>query len=150
MAAVVALMTWWIWLFLGLLLLVSEMLTPGGFYLMFLGISGMLVGFLMLAVPALEPWIQWLLFSVFSGLTLYFGRPPLRDWLKHSRKSGKVDSLMEETATALEDIPVAAMGRAELRGATWTARNTGDRPLARAERCKVEKVEGLTLHIRNI
>ena len=143
-------MTWWMWLVVGLVLLVGEMLTPGGFYLMFLGISGMLVGFIMLAWPDMEIWVQWLLFSVFAALTLLFCRPLLQNRFRRTREDRKVDSLVGETATALEDIAVSGIGKAELRGSTWNARNTGDRSLARTERCKVEKVEGLMLDVRSL
>ena len=36
-------MNWWMWAILGFVLLVAEMLTPGTFYLMFLGISALIV-----------------------------------------------------------------------------------------------------------
>ena len=50
---------------------------------------------------------------------------------------------------ALEYIAPGSIGKVELRGASWTAHNTGDRPIQRSERPKVERVEGLTLFIRN-
>jgi len=59
-----------------------------------------------------------------------------------------VDSLIGETALALEDIAPGAIGKVELRGASWTACNTGPQAIQRAGRPKVERVEGLTLYIR--
>jgi len=35
-----------------------------------------------------------------------------------------------------------------MRGTPWNTRNVSDRPLTRGERCKVEKVEGLTIFVR--
>ena len=32
-------MTWWLWAFLGLFLLGGELVTPGGFYMLFFGIA---------------------------------------------------------------------------------------------------------------
>jgi inner membrane protein len=49
---------------------------------------------------------------------------------------------------AAEDIAANAIGKAELRGTSWTARNVGEKPLARGERCTVERIEGLTIFIR--
>jgi len=142
-------MTWWMWMVAGLILMGCEMLTPGTFYFIFLGVSALAVGIVTLAIP-LAAWLQWLLFSVFAVVSLAFFRRPLMQRFHLSGKQGhKVDSLMSETATALDDIPVGGIGKAELRGTSWTARNVGDRPLVRAERCKVEQVEGLTLNIRN-
>jgi len=39
-------------------------------------------------------------------------------------------------------------GKAELRGTAWNARNVGDTPIAESQRCRVERVDGLTLWVR--
>jgi membrane protein implicated in regulation of membrane protease activity len=65
------------------------------------------------------------------------------------RSNHKVDSLIGETALALEDIAPGDIGKVEMRGASWTAHNAGTQPVHRSERLKVERVEGLTLYIRN-
>ena len=38
-----------------------------------------------------------------------------------------VDSLVGETAVAQQDIPAGEIGRVELRGTSWSARNRGAR-----------------------
>ncbi len=141
-------MLWWMWMVFGLLLLAGELTTPGGFYLMFFGISGLCLGLITALAPGLSLWIQWLLFTVFAVITLLFFRRPLLQWFRRASPVREVDSLVGETATAMDDIPVDAVGKAELRGTAWTARNIGDKPLARAQRCCVERVDGLTLFIR--
>ena len=143
-------LTWWMWMILGLVLLACEMITPGTFFFMFLGISGLLTRLVAWIGPDLPAWVPWLLFSIFSAVSLAFFRKPLMEKFKLSGRQGhKVDSLVGENALALEDIAPGAMGKVELRGASWTARNTGDQPIQRAERPKVERVEGLTLCIRS-
>ena len=42
-------MLWWAWLLVGFLLVFAELLTPGGFYLLFFGLAGIVVGLLGLA-----------------------------------------------------------------------------------------------------
>jgi membrane protein implicated in regulation of membrane protease activity len=59
-----------------------------------------------------------------------------------------VDSLVGESAIVLEDIPPGGVGKAELRGTSWNARNVAKLPLAKAQRCIVKSVEGLTLWIQ--
>jgi membrane protein implicated in regulation of membrane protease activity len=49
----------------------------------------------------------------------------------------------------MEEIPSNGIGKAEMRGTSWNARNIGDKPLARGERCRVERVDGLTLVVRH-
>ena len=56
--------------------------------------------------------------------------------------------LFGETAVVLDDISVNGIGKAEMRGTPWNTRNVSGRPLARGERCKVERVEGLTIFVR--
>jgi membrane protein implicated in regulation of membrane protease activity len=43
---------------------------------------------------------------------------------------------------------VNAIGKAELRGSTWNARNVGETPITEDQRCRVESVDGLTLSVR--
>ena len=138
-------MEWWIWILLGLGLLVAEMLTPGLFFLFF-GLGALLVGTLVLLGAGGPRELQWLLFSAVSLGTLALLRRRLRS--RFAGKSVVVDSLVGELAVPLEDLPPEATGRAELRGSSWSARNDAGVPLARGQRCEVVRVEGLMLWIR--
>jgi len=60
----------------------------------------------------------------------------------------RVDDLVGEEAVLLDDVEAGATGRAELRGTPWSARVASGIPLKRGQRCKVERVEGLTLWLR--
>jgi len=80
------------------------------------------------------------------GSLLVFRNPLLR-WLKLDSPSRDVDSLVGDVAVPLEDIAPGAVGRAELRGTVWSARNRAPRLLARGERCRVVTVEHLLLLI---
>jgi len=82
-------------------------------------------------------------------VSLLFFRNPLLARMRRGTAAGtSIDSLVGETATPLEDISPDAIGRAELRGTTWTARNGDSLPVARGQRCLVQRVDGLTLWIR--
>jgi membrane protein implicated in regulation of membrane protease activity len=59
-----------------------------------------------------------------------------------------VDNLVGETAVVLEDIAPGGVGKAEMRGASWTARTAGAATLSRGQRCRVERIEGLMLWLR--
>ncbi len=141
------LMEWWVWILLGLLLLVAEILTPGGFYIIFFGVGAVAVGILAGFDLAGPLWFQFVLFSLVSVLALWLFREKLLS-LTHSGPRQNVDSFIGETAVVAEDIASHAIGRAELRGTSWTARNVSERPLLRGERCTVERIEGLTIFIR--
>ena len=140
-------MVWWLWVLLGLGLLAFEMATPGGFFALFFGASALVVGVLTGAWAGGPPWMQWLLFSVVSVAALLSLRRPLQSRLA-PRDGRRVDSLVASTAVVLDELAAGAIGKVELRGSAWSARNTGDRALARGQRCVVEKVDGLTLWVR--
>ncbi len=138
-------MPWWAWLLFGFLLVVGELLTPGGFYLLFFGLGGIAVGLLGLTGLALPAWGQWLLFSGLSiGATLIF-RKPLLVRLQRKMPAPRGDELQGEIATPVEGILPGAVGKAELRGTSWNARNASPHLLAAGERCKVVGMDGLQL-----
>lgn len=141
-------MIWWYWMLLGLVLLGVEMATPGGFYILFFGLAALIVGSLAGLEIVQAEWFQWLLFSVLAILSLLVFRGPLLASLKKRDKDlPAVDTLAGESATPLEDLAVSGTGKAELRGTTWTAHNAGATPLVKGQRCKVERVEELTIWI---
>jgi membrane protein implicated in regulation of membrane protease activity len=140
-------MEWWIWLLAGLLLLLAELVTPGGFYIFFFGIGALIVGVLAGLNLAGPPWLQVILFPAFAVLTLWLFREKMLE-LTRGRGTSAVDSLIGETAVAQEEILVKGIGKVEMHGTSWTARNLGETPLARGARCKVERVEGLTVFVR--
>ena len=139
---------WWHWGLLGLALLIIEVLVPGGFYLIFFGVGALIVG-IMVQAGLQTLWMQWLLFSILSIASLVLFRGPLlRKIQAGSGTTHAVDSFLGEIAIALDDIPPDSAGKAELRGAPWNAHNNSKIPLAKGQRCCVDKVEGLTLWIK--
>lgn len=138
--------TWWMWLIAGSILLAVEIVTPGGFYVFFFGVGAIVVGLLTLAGLAGPTWMQWLLFAVVSIATLaIFRRPLLR---KFNVPDRSVDTMIGETAVTLNEIQADSIGKAELRGSVWNARSASGANIAAGQRCRVERVDGLTLHLR--
>ena len=141
-------MPWWAWLVLGLGLILLELLTPPSFYLMFFGVGALVLGAIASLRLPIPLWGEWLLFSGFSVLAMLLFRRPLLTRFHMKGQRLAIDSMVGETALALEDLAVGAIGRVELRGTTWNARNFGARPVMRGQRCTVEKIEGLLLWVR--
>jgi inner membrane protein len=142
-------MAWWLWVLFGIALLAAEILTTGGFFVLFFGVGALLVGALDAAGLVTSTVVQWLLFSVLSlGSVLLFRRRLVERFNTPSSRRGDIDSLRDEVAITLEELAPGAIGKAELRGTQWTVKNTGDRPLRVGERCRVGGKEGLTLFVR--
>ena len=128
---------------LGIVLLGIEMVTPGGFYILFFGLAALIIGGLTGLGIAQAEWLQWLLFSGLSILSLLIFRGPLLAWIKtKDRDMPTVDSMVGESAILLEDLAPGGTGKAELHGTTWTVHNSGQALVKKNQRCRVERVEG--------
>jgi membrane protein implicated in regulation of membrane protease activity len=138
---------WWHWLVLGLLLVVAEIAGSGSFYLIFFGIGALVVGVLAKFDLAGPVWLQILLFSLFSISSLALFRSRLLRTFQKEPPKPRVDPIIGEVATAVDDLGPGSVGRVELRGTSWSARNSTSQTLARGARCRVVRVEGLMLHI---
>ena len=138
---------WWHWLVLGLVLVVAEMAAAGGFYIIFFGIGALTVGVLAGLGFAGPVWMQILLFSAVSVSTLAIFRGRMLRAFQPDVQLPKIDALVGEVAIATEDLPPGGVGRVELRGAAWSARNGADVAVTRGARCRVTGVDGLTLYI---
>jgi membrane protein implicated in regulation of membrane protease activity len=92
--------------------------------------------------------VEWLFFSIISVLALLLFRRPLLKRFHPDAIPDLVDTMIGETAFAIDDIPASGFGKVEFRGTAWNARNGGDQSLARGQRCTVERVDGLSLWVR--
>lgn len=139
-------MAWWIWIVIGFVLLALEF-TAASLHVGFFAVGGFVVGLLVLFGVDLPLWAQLLLFTTVSLVAFFFVRPVLVRKLKLDQKK-VVDTLVGEQAIAMEEIPAQGLGRAEMRGTTWSARNVGETGLIRGQRCVVTGVDGLVIHVR--
>jgi membrane protein implicated in regulation of membrane protease activity len=122
-------MNWWFWVV--------------GFF----GAGALRVGALKLLGWGGPAWAEWLVFTALSVASLALFRRPLMRRFSLG-KSKPVDQLQGERALVTEDVAPGGVGKAEMRGASWTARTSGALVLARGHRCIVERVEGLTLWLK--
>jgi membrane protein implicated in regulation of membrane protease activity len=140
--------SWWLWILVGFALLVVELLTPAGFFALFFGFGAIAVGLLAALGWAGPPWSEWLLFTLFAVAGVVLLRGALQRRFRLSAAPRRVDDLVGEVAVVTEEILPGGVGRAELRGSTWSARAAVPEGLAKGLRSRVEKVEGLTLWLR--
>jgi len=142
-------MDWWLWLLLGLALLAIEVMTPGGFYFLFFGLAALVTGGLAATGIVAAPSFQWLIFSLLAitSLLLLRGRLVAGLATPESRLGGP-EQLVGEAAILLAELAPGGTSKAELRGTSWNVRSPSPERLPSGQRCRVERVEGLTLWVR--
>lgn len=139
-------MNWWIWLAAGLVLVVAELATPSGFFILFFGLGALTVGLLVGLRVLASLWLELALFSAFSVAYLLLFRGRLQQAVQ-SPPPPAVDSLVGVLAIVQERLSPASVGKVEVRGSTWTARNASDVTLDPGQRARVASVDGLTLTV---
>jgi membrane protein implicated in regulation of membrane protease activity len=140
-------MEWWMWLAGGLVLMVAELATPSGFFIMFFGLGALTVGVASRIGLIGAPWIQWLLFTAVSLAYLLLFRGKLQQRVQPPPPPA-IDSLVGVLAIPQSVIEPGAVGRVEVRGSTWSARNGASVPVNTGQRCTVIGVDGLLLTVR--
>jgi inner membrane protein len=137
---------WWMWLAGGLVLLVIEVVTPSGFFVMFFGLGALTVGALGRFGFAGAAWVQWLIFTVTSIVYLLLFRGRLQD--RVDRPAPGVDTLVGELVVPRERIQPGDVGRVDLRGTLWNGRNDSPQPLEPGQRCRVTGVDNLVVFVQ--
>jgi membrane protein implicated in regulation of membrane protease activity len=136
-------MAWWIWVLIGFALLGLEFVATT-FHVGFFAAGAFFVAILALAGWDGPLWQELLVFTIVSLAAVFVFRPIV----VRMNETKPVDELVGEQAVAIDEIGVDGRGKAELRGSTWSVKNVGGSPITRGQRCTVERVEGLLLHIR--
>jgi membrane protein implicated in regulation of membrane protease activity len=138
---------WWHWLVFGLLLVVAEIASPGGFYIIFFGLSAVVVGLLGAIGVPLSLAVELVLFALLAVGSLMLFRTRLLRWMQADPQAPAVDTLVGEIGTVRTTLSPGAIGTIELRGTHWSARNVSAVTLVSGDRCQVRQVDGLTVHV---
>ncbi|MEO8378987.1 MAG: NfeD family protein [Acidobacteriota bacterium] len=139
-------MSWWIWVLIAFALLGLELFSAT-LHIGFFAVGALVVGLLVAFGVEMPLWMQLLIFTAVSVFSFIFLRPIAVRKLKLDQKK-VVDSLVGQTAMASQEIAPQGLGRADMRGTTWSVRNVGETVLNQGQRCAVVEVDGLVLHVR--
>ncbi len=143
-------MPWWGWIIFGALLLGSELLiVDAGFYLVFIGIAAALTGVIELAGIGLEPWLQWVVFSIISLVLMVLFRKKLYDKLRGSGV-GYETGPSGEIVTVEQTLQPGETGRLAYRGTEWTVVNNSDQVFKQGQHVQISAVVGLTLKLDTV
>jgi membrane protein implicated in regulation of membrane protease activity len=139
-------MAWWIWVLAAFVLLALEFATTT-LHVAFFAVGALAVAALQGLGVELPLWGQLAVFTVVSLTAFFLIRPMIMRKLKLT-EAKVVDSIVGEYAIAMDVIAPGGIGKADLRGASWNARNIGAAPISAGERCAVQRIEGLVLQIQ--
>jgi inner membrane protein len=141
-------MQWWAWITVGAVLLGSELtFVNAQFYLVFVGASALIVGFVGLSGLHLADWLQWSAFAVLAALSLLIFRRRVYERMRPRFPEVKCGP-QGETVTLPTALPPGESCRLEFRGSSWSALNGGQSVIAAGSRARIERVDGLTLVVQ--
>ena len=142
-------MAWWAWIVLGIVCMAIEVHFTHDFSLFCVGASAFIVATIAMVTGGSPHWSQWIVFAGLSVIILLAVRKPLLGRFQaHRGRDADFQYLLGEVATPDDDLAANAVGRAELRGSSWSARNGEGVGLRKGQRCRVERVEGLTVWLK--
>jgi membrane protein implicated in regulation of membrane protease activity len=138
-------MEWWAWIAVGAILLVSELaFVDAQFYLVFVGASALVVGFLDLSGLLPAVWMQWLLFAVLAVFSMVAFRRRIYERMRRKLPTMKQGPAGETVVLPAELRPGESC-RLEYCGSSWDAVNGGKIAIAAGQRARIGRVDGLTL-----
>ncbi len=138
-------MEWWAWIAVGAILLVSELgFIDAQFYLVFVGGSALVVGFLELSGVLPAVWMQWLLFALLAAFSMVVFRRRIYERMRRNLPAMK-QGPAGETVVLPAELKPGETCRLEYCGSSWSAVNGGKSPIAAGERARIDRVNGLTL-----
>lgn len=139
----------YIWLGLGIIFLIAEIATPGGFVLACFGISCFVTGFFSFVGFSFS--IQILIFSI-SSLVLFFSIRRLFPKIfpqSANRIQTNVDALIGKIGVVSEMIdPTTGKGRVVVGGEDWKGVSVNDTVIESGNNVRVIKVDGTKLIVQ--
>ena len=140
-------MTWWGWMILGVFLFGAELFAiDAQFYLVFLGVSAILVGVMDFFGLPLSEAMQWTIFAALALISMFTFRKSLYEKIRGGAPGFHASIEGEEIRLAV-DLEPGRDTRADFRGTKWTIINVGSATIQSGSRAKVVKTDGLVLHV---
>lgn len=133
-----------IWLIVGLLMLLAELVSVALVFAFF-AIGAFLTALLAYigVLPGMD--MQILAFSVTSVVSLLLLRKNARQLLNRSGKTQEFEEFNGETAMVVKDIPQSGEGKIFYRGAEWIALSFTQRAIEAGSKVVIRKTDGIKL-----
>ncbi len=140
-------MEWWIWILVGFGLLGLELFIPSGFSLLIIGLSFLITGSCV-AFGLNEPaWLPWSICLTSFVILFASIRKPLARIFGFDGPN-KYDESINSEVIIRSEIGPGGIGQGEMQGTQWSIRNIGEQTIKVGERCKVVRVDGITVEVK--
>lgn len=137
---------WKVFLALGFILLILELITPTTFFLS-LAIGSFATGILAIFVKTFNVLIP--VFVIVSVASLMLFRPFLRDRLKGKEESGIDEKYIGKTAKVTEKVTKTS-GVISIYGERWEARTLSDEEFLENSEVKIVKNDSLIMYVEKV
>ena len=137
---------WKLFLALGFVLLILELITPTTFFLS-LAIGSFATGILAIFIHTYNVLVP--VFVVVSIASILLFRPFLRDRLKVKEESGITEKYIGKTAKVTEKVTKTS-GVISLYGERWEARTLNDEEISETSEVKIIKNDSLIMYVEKI
>ncbi|MCL4780552.1 MAG: NfeD family protein [Gammaproteobacteria bacterium] len=142
-------MPWWGWIVIGALLLGAElMVIEAEFFLVFIGVSALILGGTVLALPWIPLWAQWLLFAAIALASMVLFRKRVYTALR-AKVPGLKDDFVGDELRIPDALAPGEVCRIEIRGSTWQVRNTGTVAIPAGGKARITAVAGIGLQVES-
>jgi membrane protein implicated in regulation of membrane protease activity len=134
------------WFYLGIVLIILEVMTPG-LVSIFFGLAALVVALITYFVPGIPESAQWVMFSIFSVLFIVLLRKTLKKTFSGTSEVTEdlFDAYTGKRATVVEFISPGKPGRVEFNGSDWTAE--ADKELDVGVLVRIKSKKNLTLYV---
>ena len=136
--------SWYIWLFMFLIFLGVEMITPGVFYFLCLSTGALFAMLFSLLGASFN--VELIVFCVVSVVSISLIRPLLKKYIDKKKIQTNVDALIGAQAEVIEQIERNKHGKVKIAGEIWLA--ACDENIAIGDKVFVESVDGTKLIVK--
>ncbi|AEH51275.1 NfeD family protein [Pseudothermotoga thermarum] len=136
-----------VWLILGVLLVIGEILTPT-FFLLWFAIAAFVTSAVSTMFGTL---VQLLTFIAVSAILVILTRPLAKKLVKQEPRKIHIDEIIGKIATVVETIDnKAGKGLVKIQGDIWRAYSEDDTVIEEGKKVQVLKVEGAHVVVRKV
>ncbi len=133
-----------IWLIVGVLLLIAELMSVS-FFFVFLSIGALTTALLSWLNITTTLNMQLLTFSVVSVGSLLLLRKPVQNIFKKDGKTVEYNEYVGDNATVVTAIPTNGEGKVFYRGTEWAAKSDTGQAIAETSIVTIKQLDGIKL-----